>query len=186
MTEQSINDFSNYQFTQLNYREITFGILIIIWFLSSFILTKSFSGLLLNIYFNMKSHSIVNNIEDIIDNKQLSMAGWSLKYLNATKPDEYKILTQRVSEFKKNFKTIFNETIDEEFGWKSFEGKKLTILEQVEKGQTVLYLDSWGSDKIRLTNPGINLVEAEDKYSPNFHTLFISKRNLLYEKIVLS
>ena len=49
-------------------------LLIFVWLQSASILSKAFTGLLLNTYFNVKSVPIVNDFQDIIDNKDINIA----------------------------------------------------------------------------------------------------------------
>ena len=50
-------------------------LLIFVWLQSASILNKAFTGLLLNTFFNVKSVPIINDFKDIIDNKDINIAG---------------------------------------------------------------------------------------------------------------
>ena len=50
-------------------------LLIGVWLQSASILSKAFTGLLLNTYFNVMWVPIVNDLQDIIDNKDINIAG---------------------------------------------------------------------------------------------------------------
>ena len=56
-------------------RKICAILLFTIWLQSASILCKAFTELLLKTYFNVKSHSIVNTLQDIIDDKNLLVMG---------------------------------------------------------------------------------------------------------------
>ena len=58
--------------------KFSFVLLIVIWSQSASILTKTFTGLLLNIYFNQMT-PIVETLEDIYSNKEISIA--SISYI---------------------------------------------------------------------------------------------------------
>src|SRR5690349_1706777 len=60
-------------FSSMQMKNISMITLIIIWLQSASILSKAFSGLLLNTYFNVKSVSIVNSLEDIINNQDINI-----------------------------------------------------------------------------------------------------------------
>ena len=49
--------------------------LFIVWIYSSIIISKSFTGLLLNTFFKIKPIQLVNTLQDIRDNKNLKIMG---------------------------------------------------------------------------------------------------------------
>ena len=49
-------------------------LLIVVWLQSASVLSKAFTGLLLNTYFNVISVPIVNDIQDVINNEDINIA----------------------------------------------------------------------------------------------------------------
>ena len=47
----------------------------VIWLMASFVLNKSFTSLLLNTYFNVKTTPVVESLEDIRERKELPISG---------------------------------------------------------------------------------------------------------------
>ena len=119
-------------FTKLNLLlKITIITFIVIWVKSLSILTKAFTGNLLNTYFNVKSVPIVNNLDDVYNNKELLvMAGLhELNDLNDSgKFDSSKIeqLTKRAVEFLDDYPKNFAH--DKHFRIKNLIQGKLVLI----------------------------------------------------------
>ena len=156
--------------------------LIIIWIIVSLLLTKSFSSVLLNTYFNPNTHLAVNSMQQIIESPDLSVAGiGSLNYLNASKPEEYLKLKPRVKEYEKQLiRALHKKKFDPH--WVSQSEKALDL---ILSGRTVFLFQSHDSTVIKRMNPWLSLETAPDKYSPNYITIFVSKKHFCYKKIVL-
>ena len=102
--------------------KFSFVLLIVIWSQSASILTKAFTGLLLNTYFNQKFIPIVETIQDIYSNKEISIAadseifkGYSrrIDVSNEMKTD----ILSRIIEFER--KLMQSEKVREfEMRWK--------------------------------------------------------------------
>lgn len=78
--------------------------MIVIWLQSASILTKTFTGILLNSYFNLKIYPVVNNLEDLYVRKHLGVAchKQTFNIPGIDKYPEQKIirdLTSRCSEY---------------------------------------------------------------------------------------
>ena len=58
-----------------NLKSLMFIILVVIWLISSLILSLAFNGLLLNTFFFTKYTPVVNTLQDIRDNKHLYIDG---------------------------------------------------------------------------------------------------------------
>ena len=192
ITQNSIQEFQSLenilknelQFKRRLNKNIVIVILIIIWIIFSDLMTKSFSSVSLKTYFNPKSYLAVNSIEDITENPELLVAGnLSLYFLKAIKPKEYHKLLPRVEQYER----LFEEKLGQKIGyeWRTLISSE-DVLGEVVRAETVLILDSYATAFTQRMNPGFRLVTAEDKYSPNYITFFISKQHICYEKIVLS
>ena len=77
------------------------SLIIIVWLMSSLIITNSFTGLLHNTYFNFKLIPIVSTIDDIIDNQDVSVLAYISNlnlFINSTNDEEYKIKLQNIKD----------------------------------------------------------------------------------------
>ena len=83
----------------------SFTMLLFLWLLVSLVLISSFTSLLLNTYFNVKTTPIVKSLEDIREHKELLVSGIP-RYLKKVIND-YEInigdLLERINEDKDNF-----------------------------------------------------------------------------------
>ena len=162
-------------------KHITLVILIGIWLTISTVLTKSFSSLLLETYFNPKTYFRVNSIQEVKENTDLSVAGNSaLFFLNGTKPEEYLSLASRACTYEKKW---FGKCL--KYEWRPLTTNE-DILYEVVSGETVLFLESYGSEVTQRHNPSLRLVTAPDKYSPNYITIFVPKKHTKYTEILLT
>jgi hypothetical protein len=153
--------------------------LLFIWFISSTILSKSYSSLLLNVYFKPKSQQVVKTVEDIIANENLNLLGSvSLLLLQAIKPNEYEILSKRAINYENEVKQqiIKNK-------WTYYEAR---LLKDIINGKTVFFGNTYDSFKILSQYPDSGLIAAEDKYAPNFVTNYMSKNHSYHQIISFS
>ena len=84
----------------------SFTMLLVVWLMVSFVLNKSFTSLLLNTYFNVKTIPFVQSLEDIRKNQEILISGHS-NYLMAFNKDfkEFHIgdLIERLRKDQDNF-----------------------------------------------------------------------------------
>ena len=178
-TNQSCDEITlgkwNFKFKN-SLNKFSFVLLIVIWSQSASILTKAFTGLLLNTYIKQISLPIVETLHDIYLNKQISIASDSLifrgfsgrlDYSNELKRD---ILT-RIIEFEEKFKYI-------EYNADYFKG---IIFRKLIKGEIVILM---GSKKVQefeaFWEYGKKYFQVSShKYSPNYSNYLVSKNNLM-------
>ena len=91
--------------------------LVLIWIMMSFILSTSFTGLLLNTFFNIKSIPVVNTLQDIRKNKKLLIGGDGkyLSLITGTGEFDLKDIIDRMDGDKKyiyNFEINVNHIIN--------------------------------------------------------------------------
>jgi hypothetical protein len=153
--------------------------ILIVWMLSSVILSKSYSSVLLKIYFRPKSRQIVETIDDIVFNQNLNILGnESLQYLKTVKPVEYKILQKRLDQYNEYLreKIILNNGISDE----------TEILNEILDSETIFFLNTYRFRQIKSIFPDSKFISTNDKYAQNFITFFMTKNHSLHEKITFS
>ena len=159
--------------------KLTLIILLTLWLIFGTILTKLFSSVLLNTYFNPKSYLTVESIKDILVSPKLSVAGSGLiQILKAITPEQYFQLSERAKKFEKKF-TGSND------GERDFSKlyRSEYLLNEINRGTAVLFADGYSSEAIIRQSPWLRLAIAPDVYYPQYLTLFISKNHSLYHKI---
>ena len=75
-TNQTADDLAKLKITknvQFNFLKNASIILIVIWLQSASILTKAFTGILLNSYLNFKPYPVVSTLEELYDKKDLGI-----------------------------------------------------------------------------------------------------------------
>ena len=83
--------------------------LIVVWLQSASVLSKAFTGLLLNTFFNVQSVPVVNDFQDIIHNKDINIAcdeNYLMWFLVKYQYDEYtkNTLLARVTRYQEQVK----------------------------------------------------------------------------------
>ena len=140
-----------------------------IWLFSSLILSKSFNGILLNSYFNVKYEPIVKTLEDIRDNKNIILSG------------NYHHLSKRSKENHFNINDILERIVNN----KDIFPNNPDNIELVVKGEIVLFsnsiqrrtfMDVYDSYKDRI-------YISSTKYLPNYSVYAVHK-NREYSKII--
>ena len=107
LTNQSARDLIYLKFNKnihSPFLKVSAIVLIVIWLQSASVLTKAFTGILLNSYFNLKIYPVVNNLEDLYGRKDLGVACHKQTF-NIPGIDQYvepkiiRDLTTRCSEY---------------------------------------------------------------------------------------
>ena len=148
---------------------VALTILLVVWLQSASILSKAFTGILLNTYFNIKTFPIVDNIHDIFASKDISIAignDWFYSHsLPSFNRSEQKLI-------RKHIKKYIN-VLDEQ------------VLVDVIMGRTVIMCTSTKRDefylKYRLYQD--KFAFSKKKYVKNYASYNIRKR--LYFKSIL-
>ena len=151
----------------------SFILIIIIWSQSASILTKGFTGNLLNTYFNIKFQSIVENVEDIYHNKQIEIASdpkglrWLLQKENQSL-DLINNIENRVVDFikKNNYKPDESEFVKEYYASKMIKGETVIMLNTV---RCKYFIEYFSTEKL-------DYQVSDKKYGPN-HFSFLVKKN---------
>ena len=148
--------------------------LLFIWILSSTILAKCFTSLLLNTYFIRKPSLTVETLEDIVSNPGLSVSGKrSLIQIKSFKPEIYDILNKRLKEYESGL------GIDSGSNPNAVLGKR--VIQDVLNRKTVLMLTNY--DTIIIKNFHPRLMESQHKAITTFEFSYISKHHKYYTKI---
>ena len=113
--------------------------LLVIWLLVSLVLNKSYTSLLLNTYFNVKTAPVVQSLEDIRHNKNLLIAGMH-QYLS--------IINDRFLIYIEDILTRLNENHDN-YPYPITSSK---VAEKVLNGKSVFIGHSEQSDKFFAKN----------------------------------
>ena len=137
--------------------------LLVIWLLVSLVLNQSYTSLLLNTYFNVKTTPVVQNLEDIRNNKDLLIVGIP-EYLSRVSIDfNFKIndLLERIEKDPDNLPDPF---ISSKICEKILDGKSV-LIGDTEQINTFMEHNKYYHD---------NLVVV-DKYLPEFISFYVSK-----------
>jgi hypothetical protein len=139
-----------------------FIFILIVWLISSTILSYSFSGLVLKSYFQFKSRAIIETVDDVINNEQIQISGIDfLNLLQWVKPEEHKILVERY--YRKDGKR---------FEWMN--------------GTTFRLIFFTSSSIIQLYQrlfPQMILSESREKFYPRSESILISKSHRYADKL---
>ena len=136
--------------------------LVIIWYMSSQVLSLSFNGLLLNTFFNIKSIPVGNTLEDIRNNTELLIGGLQVYYL------------QWISSIRKFYISDIIERLDndEEFFSNIRKG-----IENVINGKGVIILSSlymkWVTHLARFYDNLLFI--SETKYLPDYISFVVHR-----------
>ena len=143
---------------------------VVIWYFMSFTISKSFTGLLLKTFFNIKYIPVVNTLEEIRDKKELSIGG-DFNYLSGVaKIFHFDIddILKRMDEDKNHFPNFATNAAN------VINSKSAillnTLMSRVFMGMTKFY-----NDKIHLSS---------NKYFPEFAT-FLVNRQSKFSKIII-
>ena len=146
--------------------------------LCSTVLTKCFTGLLLNTYFMKKPSLTVDTFEDIDSNPGLSIAGRvGLRELKFLKPDLYLTLNQRLIEYENRLNVntnSYNDIVNRD------------IVRDIIDRKAVLIVNSKQTNILKSLYPESNLMESETKYSLLHRFCYVTKNapnfRLIYRK----
>ena len=157
-----------------------FILLIIIWSQSASILTKAFTGLFLNTYCNQKYTPIVETLQDIYLNKDITIASGSNEFIGFWKNIDESV------ELKND---IYNRAVDFEKKFKysddNFDYQKEYLFIKLIKGETVIMMHS-GRIKSFLSywkHQADNFHVSDSKYPPNYSTFFAPRVHPLAKSI---
>ncbi len=145
-----------------------FIFLLIVWLISSTILSYSFSGLVLNSYFQFKSRAIIETVDDVINNEQIQISGIDfLDLLQWIKPEEHKILAERY--YRKD--------------GKRFESMNGTTFRLINDGKLIIFTSSLMIQLYQRLFPQMILYESREKFYPRSESILISKSHRYTDKL---
>ena len=180
--EQSFVIFENFDKIKLrtnenrnNYKYIKEYILIIFLLICSTILSKSYSSVLLDLYFNIKTKPFINTIEEMISNKEIGIMinNPVLKDLSTTHSQYVKIIESRFKEYR----DIFLKSIDRSI---LFNAQNILLKGVIER-RVVLLMDSYNTLVYKTNLNGFNLVVGEENIGFTFFSYFVSKKHYFSE-----
>ena len=162
--------------------KFSFVLLLVIWSQSASILTKAFNGNLLKIYFNRKSIPLIQTLQDIYRNKEISIAANSVIFKSfierIDESNELKrdILT-RMIEFEEKFK-YSEDNVD---NFKEYFFKKLIdceIIFMMPSGKAREFERFWKKEESFFQ-------VFSHKYSHNYGNYLVAKINPLAKTLTL-
>jgi len=155
--------------------------LLYLWLISSLILSKSYSSILLNTYLKPKIGPIVQTLDHVLrlhkNNEGLNAYGnFSIQMLKKIRPKEFEILYKKSNNYRtfklQQFRTKdLNEHVFED------------ILIDTIKGKTIIFSNTFSIRKNLLKYPELRFHVVEDKYAPNFLVYSMSKSHRFSGKI---
>ena len=170
---------NNSHISRLDYHGNSLDFLVSIWILCTFILSLSFVSILLGIFSSQKCVPLVQSLDDIMDNKQLSVCGWnSLAQLKYSHPDQFKLLESRCSIdelTKAPFYKIDCSSIELY--------DIMQFMQDILNSKLVLLYSSCSNDFALGLNQ--DLVLGEHKYFPLSHIISVDKYHPQKNKIML-
>ena len=116
-------------------------IIVVIWLHSASILSKAFTGILLNTYFKVKSVPTVNSLEDIYDNKELSIltTKYQLNYVILQRIP----LPQRKAFRQRSTGIPFDELLTSDLFNNLTNGKLVVVINSHLRDQFAHYFSHW-------------------------------------------
>ena len=149
-------------------------LMVTILLFSASILTKDFTTLLLNTFFNVKSEPIVNSLDDVIDHNNIKLA--SSSYYITLLNNSYNIDSDKMSKLlarSQGFIPSYNNMSSEE--------KVINIIE----GKIILFLHSLGKKTFFQMFKQVKylLYSPDQKYLPDFANLLIEKTHFLCKEV---
>ena len=139
--------------------------LIIIWIISSAILIKCFSSVLLNNYFNIKIVTFINTFEELLEAKDI---GISINLRDNPNAIFLELDPEKASKLR---------ILIEKYDKKIDKNRNIERLSQVIERRAVYLLSSWDSAIHLHFLKGYNLVIAEEKFGFTFMSYMISKKH---------
>ena len=134
--------------------------IVIIWLISSLILSKAFTGILLSSYFNSKSKPVVTTLQDIRDNENLLIFGSHDNLLISSRINKLDIdnILQRIKGTKvaKNYLELVENVLNGNCVLLPDSMQRKTLLELTKNHQEKIYL-------------------SDSKYLPNYGSFFVEK-----------
>lgn len=144
--------------------------MIIFLLICSTILSKSYSTVLLDLYFNIKTKPLINTIDELIANKEIKILSnfAVLSVLSSTHSQYIETIVSRVLEYNDLLlKTIYRS--------KKFDFQHILIKDLIEKRALIL-CNSDFSLRYEYFSNGLNLVDGEEKIGFTFSAYFMSKK----------
>ena len=185
MTCQSADKFTNLnsiqKFTKITYfTKIQLIISICIWLQSASILTKAFTGLLLNTYFNIKFIPYAQTFQDIYQDQSFEVQGGFDREIDslADNFDISKEIIDNIKDRSKSFSTKYNikqgsVDIDNVVFNKMINGKLISILDTATTNLIKSRYQKW-----------VHLLSVSDKRYYNFQYCLIIQKNAKLTKII--
>ena len=152
-----------------------FILLTIIWLQIASILSKSFTGLLLNTYFNVKSVPIAQTLLDIHNDKNL---------LIATLADYFKLFSEDIDlplEIKNNIHERIAEFQSGYYFTKFFQIYDKYFVAKLIRGQLAVICDTVIRDSLtnKLKSYENSIHVSKNKYRPRYWSFLIHRENKL-------
>ena len=163
-------------------RKVSMFILFILWIQSASILIKAFSGVLLNNYFNTKTFPMVDEFQDIIDNKKMLVVmdpSVLVNFGNQNKKSVNKLNLDEISKRTKLFKKMNNDTYD--VAWRNPEVHDLVIY-----GKAVIIFHTTTRKEFFQTYPHLKdrVGVAPVKYLHEKLCYSVNKKNIVAKEVL--
>ena len=164
------------------FKRISILILFIVWLQSASILSKSFTGLLLNTYFNVKSVPIINELQDIIDNKHMMVAMDRTTLINFGNQYKKSVNKLNLNEISKRTK-LFNQKYNITF---KYVRDSPVVHELIIKGKVVIICHTTHRKEFFQKYPHLKdkVSVAPVKYLGEKLSYAISNKNLIAKEIL--
>ena len=151
-------------------------IILLCCLLSTTVLTKCFTSLLLGTFFKTKPSLTVETLEDIVSNPKINVIGReSLKELKVFNPEFYEIIHKRNTDYE-NLLNVSDLNEGEVF-------QDINMIKDVDQSKTVVLLNSLNAKSLKIFFHLNNLMESEHKYSQNFIYSYVTKSLPNYKQI---
>ena len=178
---QSTNYFEKIRFSKRLYRiEINLFIIYIllyIWIINTSILSKAFTSILLNTYFNSKPSLTVETLDDIINNPNLYIGGKNgAKHILERNSSVYRNIWERVIDYEKKM----NVNSDNQNQQNLLNNR---IVKDIYDRKAILMLTTFWTNMFKSLYRGFNLMESQNKYDLRFGYSYISKNHPNSEQI---
>ena len=153
--------------------------ILFIWVLSSAMLTTCFTCLLRSTYSWKTPKILVNSIEDVINNQDISVAGRKgLRELKSgLKPRIFRKLKERLIEYEIKMNINSNKVQPLR------NIAKTEVISDVNEGKAILIVDSNLANQIQTLFPNCRLRQSKHKYKQRFAFSYVTRGHSYSERI---
>ena len=160
----------------------------LMWVLACTALSRSFSSVLFNMYFRPYPVSVVSDLEQIVETPNIKLYGHcALDYLQGHY-ENYTVLKERLDNDENKLLTKMNNNNNNntlKYQMRNIDTRLMkNILEQILKGEAILFITTYNMSQILLNHPANDLVSTDFKFSHKFQVYYVKRKCAKHKEII--